>query len=106
MVKVVRCKMTLMGAHRQRGNLVNQIAVGVPINKGQLITVSQAIRAVVGMIGINFASLIDDAIVFHFDVGGRLKIGPAILAPLGAVKNFTQYSVKQDSSFRCRHPLS
>jgi len=93
MIEIVRCEMPVVAAHRQHSNLAGQIAVRVLIDKGQLITVMQEIGQIVGMIGLNLASLIDDAVILHLSVWGWLEIRPAFLSllriiELWAVENF------------------
>lgn len=111
MVEIVRRKVPIMGAHRKRGNLVWKFAIGVLINEGELVTVMQEIRQIVGMNGLNFAPLIDDTFILQFNVRRWLEIRSAEflqlrVVKLWTIKEFAQKRMKLKSSIRCRHPQS
>lgn len=106
MVQVVRRKMVFVNAHRQQSNLFGQVTVGIPVNKGHLIAVIQQVGPIVGKRRLNALAFIDDAVVFHLDIGRRLEIDSAFITLFRAAENTTQISVNFESFFRCRHPQS
>ena len=106
MVQIVCCKMGILRTHWEQGNLFGQITVGIPINESYLIAVIQQVRPIVGERRLNTLTLVNDAVVFHLEVGRGLEIDPAFIAPVRAAENVTQISVKSESSFQCRHPQS
>jgi hypothetical protein len=66
--------MSIKDSRWQKGDLVGNIAIRIPINDGQLIPLSNAVRMVIRKLGVCVIPDVPDAGVLHVDVFGRLEI--------------------------------
>ena len=107
MVQIVSRIVSVVGTHWQLSNLLGEVTIRVPIDDDYLIAIVKRIGVIVRKPRINPTSLIPNAVVVHLDIGARLEIHSALVAPFRASENTAQDTVQLKSSdFQCRDPQS